>query len=328
MRNTAYCTLFNHRYLARGLVMYRSLKKHAPESRLYVFAFDQLTYEVLSTLSLPDLTVISLANFEDEALLAVKNERTAGEYCWTSTSSTILYVLNNFEEEACTYVDADLVFYAHPGQLLAEMPADASVLITEHRYTPVYDKSALSGRFCVQFVYFRKDEAGLRVLNWWRDACLAWCYNRFEEGKFGDQKYLDDWEVRFPGVHSLQHLGGGLAPWNIQQYTIEQKGKQLAGTEVKSQKKFAVVFYHFHGVKLFEGNRSIWAPKAYKLTSAIKNLFYIPYHQALMAENEFLQKHFPGHDFNGMASTSAYWKERLLQGNFEYIKRNILSVKA
>lgn len=328
MRNTAYCTLFNHRYLARGLVMYRSLKKNAPESRLYVFAFDQLTHDILTELALPDLIVISLANFEDEALLAVKNDRTAGEYCWTSTSSTILYVLNNFEEEACTYVDADLVFYAHPGQLLAEMPADASVLITEHRYTPVYDKSSLSGRFCVQFVYFRKDEAGLRVLNWWREACLEWCYNRFEDGKFGDQKYLDDWEERFPGVHSLQHLGGGLAPWNIQQYTIEPKGAKLEGTERKSSKKFEVVFFHFHGVKLFEGNHFIWAPKAYKLNSSIKKLFYHPYRQALLAENEALQKRFPGHDYNGIAPVTTYWKEKLLQGNFEYLKRNILSLKS
>ncbi len=67
-----------------------------------------------------------------------------------------------------------------------------------------------------------------------------------EDGKFGDQKYLDDWTERFEGVHVLKNLGGGVAPWNMQQYTFYKENNKLYGIEEATQKKFQVIFYHFH----------------------------------------------------------------------------------
>ena len=90
-------------------------------------------------------------------------------------------------------MDADLYFYQDPQILIDEIPKNKSVLITQHNYYPKYDQSKTSGIYCVQFMYFKNDNEGMKVLKWWRDKCIEWCYNRFEDGKFGDQKYLDDW---------------------------------------------------------------------------------------------------------------------------------------
>lgn len=59
----------------------------------------------------------------------------------TCSSSTILYVLDNYDVDHCTYIDADLYFCASPQILLDEMDESESVLITPHRYTPQYDQS-------------------------------------------------------------------------------------------------------------------------------------------------------------------------------------------
>ena len=103
-----YCTLFDSNYLTRGLAMYESLKKYSDNFHLYIFSFDDKSHELLKTLNLEFVTVISLKKFEDKELLKVKDDRSTGEYCWTCTPSTIKYCIESYNLNACTYLDADL----------------------------------------------------------------------------------------------------------------------------------------------------------------------------------------------------------------------------
>ena len=273
-----FCTLFDSNYLSRGLAMYESLREHCNDFHLYIFPFDDKCLEILLKLDLPSVTVVPLEKFEDEKLLAVKPSRTAVEYCWTCTPSIILYSMNKFALSNCTYIDADLYFYSDPSVLFGEFK-DGSVIITKHRYTPYYDLSKLSGIYCVQFVAFKNDPKGMKVLNWWRDACLDWCYARTEEGKFGDQKYLDDWPERFEGVRDLENLGGGTAPWNVQQYNIYSRNEKILGNEKKSGNEFGLVFYHFHSVRFFTDGSVLFGSHA--ISRNVKRILYMPYIKSL-----------------------------------------------
>lgn len=273
-----FCTLYNSNYSAKGLAMYYSLLRHCQSFHLFIFAFDDLLVEALNKMQLRHVTVITLKEFEDEKLLEVKKKRTAGEYCWTCSNSTILYCLEHFNLDSCTYIDADLYFYSDPQILIDEM-GDKDVSIIPHRYTPKYDQSKTSGIYCVQFMTFKNTPKGLEVLKWWRERCLEWCYARSEDGKFGDQKYLDDWLTRFDCVCELQNLGGGVAPWNQQQYIFTQKGENIVGVEKNTGKEFNVVFYHYHNFKSYASGkfRNYVAAMGYKLPDDVRSLLYKPY---------------------------------------------------
>jgi SAM-dependent methyltransferase len=244
-----FCTLFDSNYLPRGLVLYRSLVEHCPEFVLRVYCFDRETARVLDELNLPGLRVVPLEDLEshDEGLLAVKPTRAPVEYCWTSTPAVCLHALETEPEvSSITYLDADLMFFSSPKPVFEEL-GDASVLIVPHRYAPEYRKfEEESGTFNVEWLTFRRDSNGLEALSWWRERCLEWCYHRYEDGKMGDQKYLDDWPVRFAGVHSLQHPGAGLAPWNIGQYELAERDGRVTvdGREL--------IFYHYHSLRIYE----------------------------------------------------------------------------
>lgn len=256
-----FVTLFDSHYLSRGLILYESLKGVADNFHLFILAIDEICFEKLSRLNLEETTIISMKDFEDEELKRIKEERLRSEFCWSCTAKSILYVLKKYNVPSCTYIDSDLCFFEDPQILLDEMDESKNVMITEHRYTTEYDQEDVSGKYCVQFMNFKNNEEGHRVLQWWSDRCIEWCYAIPEEGKCGDQKYLDDWVKRFHGVHELQHLGGGVAPWNVQQYSFKSINKQIYLSCIEDSKQFPLVFYHFHKLVFFDKD-------VVKLTSA------------------------------------------------------------
>ena len=247
-----FCTLFNINFVSYGVTMIESLAKHCPDFHLYVFAFCDESYRLLQTLALPRVTVLSLRDLEAHTprLLEVKPARILCEYCWTCTPAAILYCIETFHLPHCCYLDADLYFYSNPKILFDEL-GDGSVLLTDHHYNPGEFEWERTGRYCVQFMPFRADECGLRALRWWRDACLEWCYNRCEDGKFGDQKYLDDWTTRFEGVRASTNWGAGIAPWNVHRYDFDVSKEPATVTDQHDGTTHPIVFFHYQNVKLF-----------------------------------------------------------------------------
>lgn len=286
--------------------MYESLAACCQEFHLYIFAFDDRCYALLKKMALNSVTIINLKDFEDDKLLKIKGTRSAGEYCWTCTPSVIRFAIQHFNLDSCTYLDADLYFYSDPSKLVDEL-GKKSVLITEHRYTPKYDQSIISGIYCVQFMTFKNNSEGMAVLEWWRNACLDWCYARCEDGKFGDQKYLDDWLERFDSVHVLQNPGGGVAPWNIQQFDILTRWEEL-------------VFYHFHKLSFIDSGLVDFG--TYSLKKHEITLLYVPYVRHL--ERLRMKAELIGEDYDyngtikadkGLLALLKAFKRRLL-GNY------------
>ena len=310
-----FCTLFDSFYLTRGVAMYNSLEECGTDFHLYIFAFDDVSFEILNQLNLKHATIISLKEFEDEKLLEVKPGRSKAEYCWTSTSSTILYVIENFNVPSCTYVEADLFFYQNPKVLFDEM-GDKSILLTEHRYPPKFNRINTSGIYCVQFITFLNNEEGLTALKWWRDACIDWCYDRYEDGKFGDQKYLDDWTTRFKGVHVLQHLGGGLASWNVEQWPfVKREGNTITFLDKQTNTTFEAIFYHFHHVRFYKNN-IVDLGWRHPTIPVVKNL-YTPYIIKLQEVEKLVKSVYP--EFNVPLQNFTLIKTGGLRNKLKYL---------
>lgn len=273
-----YCTLFDFRYLSRGLALYRSLVRHSKAFHLYILAMDDRAQEFLTNAKLPGVTVIRLTDIETPDLLGAKSNRTWQEFCWTCTPAIIKACFERYGLDNCTYLDADIFFFSDPGRLLDSIPSE-HVLITPHNYYSKHDQSATSGIYCVQFVKFSSAAESQQVLQEWYNDCIEWCYARFEDGKFGDQKYLDSWPQKYRCISVCNDKGAGLAPWNVRNYSLSKPESTPRITENATGESFNLLFYHFHD--FYFNPDGVWYHKSgvdgYQLPKSVYDLVYKSY---------------------------------------------------
>lgn len=279
---TVLCTLYNSLYLDKGLVLYDSLCECAKDFKLYVLCMDDKCYDVLTDLHQEFQIPIRLSDFEegDEELLVAKANRPIGEYCWTCSSSFVRYVLNEYKESICTYIDADMYFYSDPQILVDEMlAAGKSVMVTPHRFPAKDEKLATTvGTYCVEFNTFCNTPESLEVLEYWRNRCLECCSNLGDGIHWGDQKYLEELVQKFNCVYVCQNKGAGVAPWNIILYKKDD---------------MPFVFYHFQSVRYvtrYKINTAILTVP--KMDLELVDRLYYPYLQKIEKKKKLLEKYY------------------------------------
>lgn len=246
----AYCTLFDSMYADKGLVMLRSLRAFDQTSDVYVLCMDELCYSILSAEKIEKLVPIALEDFLDDELRSVRAQRGKGEFCWSCTGKLIQYVLDRYGAQYCTYLDSDLFFYSDPSVLIREMlEKDCTVQVIPHRFPNkrrwrIIEQT--SGKNCVQFNTFSNSEDSRALLNTWIGQCMEKC----DKYSGGDQLYTSNWG-EYPFVSLSENDGGGLAPWNIEKYTLA-KNREDSIRRKSDGKEFALVFYHFQGLEYLD----------------------------------------------------------------------------
>ena len=296
-----FCTYFDSNYLPRGLALYHSLKRwHETPFTLWVLCFDPLTCEILSKMQLSNVRLMRHTDFEkdDPEILQAKRNRSAVEYYWTCTPSLPLYLLKQHPEiDMITYLDADLLFFSSPQPIYEEF-SNHSIMLIEHRYSPAHENlKPVVGIYNVQMMVFRRDANGLEALFWWWKQCIDWCYRKSENGKFGDQLYLNDWPKRFSHTHILQNIGAGVAPWNAARYRLRKVNENLYVEDSP------LIFYHYHAFGFLNDWMGVADKWCYQIPKNYFSLLYHPYLSALQESISQIRKIQP--DFSrGYESTS------------------------
>lgn len=283
-----FCTYCDRGYAARMRCLFDSLKSQGEPFRLWVLCFDADTEAVVAATKDPALAAVPVAELlaADPAYAAVRTTRSWVEFYFTSTPVLVRHCLQREPSAAdMTYLDADLFFFGPPSAVFAEQ-GEASVGIVPHRFPPRLSDRIIHGTYNVGWVYFRRDESGLACLDWWRERCLEWCYDRLDQGRFADQGYLDEFPRRFGGVRALEHPGVNTAPWNVEPAAVRAVG----GLPWLGDRP--VWFYHFQGIREVAEGWFDPGLRTYQqnLSPALRDEIYLPYLRKLVAMQARLRR--------------------------------------
>jgi len=185
-------------------------------------------------------------------------------------------------DEWLVYLDADLYFF-RPLESYLENFDHANVIIAPHRHF-AWNRKRLSkfGKFNVGLVAFRNNKDGLAALNYWADSCVDWCSDIPEDGKYADQRYLENFSKVASGVVEDDRKGVNVAPWNLglSNLSLDEHGS----LEVDGEPLY---YFHASGIRRI---KHAWVlshlPYFSIATRSAKKFIYRPYLASLLKREE------------------------------------------
>lgn len=279
-------------YLSRCSTMIESANI---ESKVSVLGLDEGVQAI--KLHFGESSVSSWGEFLDQNVLLARAVvgRSKAEQIFTAGPSFLLEQTDSVAEQGwLVYCDADLLFFQGLENYLSSFD-EANVVVAAHRhYLWNSRRLAKYGEYNVGLVAFKNNEEGLRALRFWADSCLEWCFDRPEDGKYADQKYLERFSSVSSGVHVDNSLGANLAPWNS---FLKRISSSESGDIFVQRDK--LIYFHAQGLKQKKG-RWILGHLNYLSFAGprLKKLVYRPYLEKL---EEWAEK--PG--FEGFGTSRA-----------------------
>ena len=240
-----FCVILSKYRIYQGIALYRSIEFNYKHFNMFILCVDDETYQLCKELDLKKAILIRDTDLVDELLVVAKEERRLNEYCWTLKPFFIEYVLNKYHTiENAVYLDADICFFNDP-ILIFEANKSYCIQLSEHDFQE--QNAAVEqtcGKYNSGFIVFKNCKTSVDALKWWQEKCIEWCKDGVDEGRFGDQKYLELLPRLFDGVYPIITPGVNIAPWNETKYQYCNKNGKVYINEDK------LVCYHFCGLRI------------------------------------------------------------------------------
>lgn len=295
-KKLTFFTYFDSNFLIQGTVALHSFLQLNPDTRGIIYCTDDLLAEVLKRrFRNQPIDVIKLATIPDIAreMKEFAQHRSPVEILVSLKPFLILETLKQVPRgELLVYFDADLFFYQSISSLVSEIES-FSVLFTRHVFPESLTESSKYGLVNAGFILLRNTREAVDIVNSWAKQCRNWCFLRLEEGKYGDQKYLDDY-LTLSGVKAISHPGINNGVYYFQErrkLSIRSKNIMLDNQDL--------ICFHFHGIRVTD-KYILTGFNRYSLphnTVKVWSYIYQPYIKEIRSQCEYYEQIMAERDF-------------------------------
>ncbi len=275
-------TLLTGKFAACSLALARSVVTENPDAVCHLYCLDQEAYRFIAKLvpdrvKVFDLTMFSHAVSGVADIERLRAERTISAFCWTLKPLVVEHAMSATPgAEWYAFADSDMLVMSDPMPRFAAA-RERSAIVTPHafRYPIFWGMEHIYGHFNAGFIAFRSNSEGRRMLEWWRNRCLAHCPAQAEPDAFGDQKYVEQMVAVFGERVSIGFPVVNTAAWNIGQEKLHLTGKNV------TWRGQTIYIHHFQGLRLLGRGWIDLYSDLFPLSESVLQLIYRPYVRAL-----------------------------------------------
>ncbi len=250
-----FVTYFSKEFLIQGTVAIESFIKSHGEASGLVVCLDSASRIYLQSKNYPTrIRVIEISELNNihGIFNSFLQTRSYAESIISIKPHLIEFYLDQLEsEDYIIYFDADIFFFSSMLSL-EQFSNGFEVLLSEHLFPRIMAESAKFGKYNGGMIVFRKTVKSRQLLSRWKNQCTDWCKLELSEGRFADQKYLDDLP-EFAGVAVLRNPGVN----NGQYYFKEKRRFRISRNEQGVViNGFPILSFHFHGIRVHKSHIS------------------------------------------------------------------------
>lgn len=303
-------------YLSRFYCLANSLINQ--NVKIYILCFDDYSFKhIRRKFKNKRVIPLELSDIEkfDKKLKENIISRSLIDKIVTSRPVFLKYLFLRFKLNHVFLLDSDIFFFSKAERLL-KIVQKASVAYCDHCYSRQQKLlNKLYGRFNGGFIYIKKDINGKNFLKQWSILCKKWCTFEPHNGKFSDQKYLENLRSKIKNLKIISQPGINLAPWNLENKKIYTINKKIFVNEEE------LIFFHFHGIRAI--SRKIYllglSNYLFKINNDVKEIIFKKY-LTLLSKTPIMEHFWSKHSFFSKILKLPLLISKVLKNDFYIIK--------
>jgi glycosyltransferase involved in cell wall biosynthesis len=235
-KNIATVTIVTRSFIPFARILLGSIRKNYPTMPLYVLLLDKIEGDCSCGEGVEVVPVSELALPELENMLSRYSNT---EMCVALKPFAVkeIFRRTNNAVEGVIYMDSDIFVVSAMKELEDLVNAGEQIIITPHLNKPSTVRNTTDlvmlkcGVYNMGFAYFANTSSAHFILDWWGGWLKYHCYEDFNEGLFGDQKWMDLLTCYTDDYKILRDDGYNVAYWNIDQRPVTRRDGQWFAAE-------------------------------------------------------------------------------------------------